>query len=170
MVVIALAASIGLNVLLYRTIQNLSLGDIEGVTFVEQQENLFDLSGCEDFFYDYDGSVVDAQNGSVMSNWIPCSAGQQLTRNGIATNVVCYFDADKNFLQRVDSYGLATITVPDDDAIAYVRMAVQPADNRVIVYGNQISDIAADGPCRSHSCCHTDCCLYSTRRTGYHYG
>ena len=95
---------------------------------------------CEDFFYDYDGSIVAAQNGSLMSNWIPCSAGQQLTRNGTATNVVCYFDADKNFLQRVDSFGLATITVPDDERIAYVRMAVQPTEGRLIVYGDKLSD------------------------------
>ena len=119
-VLVVLALSLALNFLLYRTVQNLSLADIDGVSYFEEQENLFDPAGCEDFFYDYDGSVVASQNGSVMSNWIPCSAGQQITRNGIATNVVCYFDADKNFLQRVDSYGFATITVPDDDAIAYV--------------------------------------------------
>ena len=144
-VLVALALSVALNCSLYRAIESLSLEDIEGVSYFEEQENLFDLEGCEDFFYDYDGSVIEAQNGSVMSNWIPCSAGQQITRNGIATNVVCYFDADKNFLQRVDSYGLATITVPDDDAIAYVRMAVQVADSRMIVYGDQISDTAAGG-------------------------
>ena len=144
-VLVVLALSLALNFLLYRTVQNLSLADIDGVSYFEEQENLFDPAGCEDFFYDYDGSVVASQNGSVMSNWIPCSAGQQITRNGIATNVVCYFDADKNFLQRVDSYGFATITVPDDDAIAYVRMAVQVADNRMIVYGDKISDTAAGG-------------------------
>lgn len=144
-VLVALALSVALNCSLYRAIESLSLEDIEGVSYFEEQENLFDPEGCEDFFYDYDGSVIEAQNGSVMSNWIPCSAGQQITRNGIATNVVCYFDADKNFLQRVDSYGLATITVPDDDAIAYVRMAVQVADSRMIVYGDQISDTAAGG-------------------------
>lgn len=144
-VLVVLVISIALNFMLYKTVQSLSLEDIEGVSYFEQQENLFDSSGCEDFFYDYDGSIIDAQNGSVMSNWIPCSAGQQITRNGIATNVVCYFDADKNFLERVDSYGLATITVPDNDEIAYVRMAVQVADSRIIVYGDQISDTAADG-------------------------
>ena len=87
-VLVVLVISIALNFMLYKTVQSLSLEDIEGVSYFEQQENLLDSSGCEDFFYDYDGSIIDAQNGSVMSNWISCSAGQQITRNGIATNVV----------------------------------------------------------------------------------
>ena len=109
----ALAASVVMIFGLRSELQSLRLTDMDGVDFYEEQENLLDPALCEDFFYGYDGSIVAAQNGSLMSNWIPCSAGQQLTRNGTATNVVCYFDADKNFLQRVDSFGLATITVPD---------------------------------------------------------
>lgn len=136
----ALAASVVMIFGLRSELQSLRLTDMDGVDFYEEQENLLDPALCEDFFYDYDGSIVAAQNGSLMSNWIPCSAGQQLTRNGTATNVVCYFDADKNFLQRVDSFGLATITVPDDERIAYVRMAVQPTEGRMIVYGDKLSD------------------------------
>lgn len=49
-VIVVLSLSIALNFLLYRTVQNLSLEDIEGVSYFEEQENLFDLSGCEDFF------------------------------------------------------------------------------------------------------------------------
>lgn len=129
----------------FREYQDLSLRDLQDVTFYEEQVNLYDPAGCEDFFYDYDGSKVEAQNGSVMSNWIPCSAGQKLTRNGIATNVVCYFDADKNFIQRVDSYGEEVLTVPDNEEIAFVRMAVQMSDNLKIVYGEQIADISIAG-------------------------
>ena len=129
----------------FREYQDLSLRDLQDVTFFEEQVNLYDPAGCEDFFYDYDGNQVEAQNGSVMSNWIPCSAGQKLTRNGIATNVVCYFDAEKNFIQRVDSYGEEVLTVPDNEEIAFVRMAVQPSDNLKIVYGEQIADISIAG-------------------------
>ncbi len=125
--------------------KNLSLQDVSGIVQYEQQENLYDESGCENFFYDYDGSQVEAQNGSYMSNWIACSAGQKITRNGIPTNVVCYFDADKNFIERVDCYGMATITVPDNSDIAYFRMAVQPASDRKIVYGETIADDSLDG-------------------------
>lgn len=129
----------------FREYRDLSLKDLQDVTFYEEQVNLYDPAGCEDFFYDYDGNKVEAQNGSVMSNWIPCSAGQKLTRNGIATNVVCYFDADKNFIQRVDCYGEEVLTVPDNEEIAFVRMAVQMSDNLKIVYGEQIADISIAG-------------------------
>ncbi|MCQ2505748.1 MAG: aryl-sulfate sulfotransferase [Lachnospiraceae bacterium] len=125
--------------------KDLSLQDIKGIEYHEKQINLYDASGCENFFYDYEGNIVEAQNGSYMSNWIACTAGQKITRNGIATNVVCYFDREKKFIKRVDSYGQATIVVPDDDRIAYVRIAVQPANDRVIVFGSMISDQNING-------------------------
>lgn len=118
----------------------ISLKDIQGVSYFEEKDNLYDPNGCENFFYDYNGQKIEAQNGSVMSNWISCQAGQSITRNGIATNVVCFFDKNKSFIERVDCYGASTIRVPDNDKIAYVRMAVQMADDRKIVYGDSIPD------------------------------
>lgn len=147
-VVVVLLAGIVFAMLVlleFREYRDLSLKDLQDVTFYEEQVNLYDPAGCEDFFYDYDGSKVEAQNGSVMSNWIPCSAGQKLARNGIATSVVCYFDADKNFIQRVDCYGEEVLTVPDNEEIAFVRMAVQMSDDLKIVYGEQIADISIAG-------------------------
>lgn len=139
-----IALVVNLN-LISSKLNSLGLKDIEGVEFYEAQVNLYDESGCEDYFYDYDGNKVETQNGSVMSNWIECEPGQQLTRNGIATNVVCYFDQDKNFIERVDSYGLSTITVPSNNNIAYVRMAVVKSDSQKIVYGSTIADEVVSG-------------------------
>lgn len=129
----------------YSAYSTLSLSDIQDVIYYEQQENLYDEAGCENYFYDYNGEKIEAQNGSYMSNWIPCKAGDFLTRNGVATNVVCYFDINKNFIERVDSYGLATIQVPNNSDIAYVRMAVQPSSDRKIVYGTLISNSTING-------------------------
>ena len=119
------------------TVDNITLDNINGVQN-HNQVNLFDATKCEDFFYDYKGNKTTALNGSVMSNWIPCKAGDKITRNGIATNVVCYFKEDKTFIKRVDSYGLSTITVPNNSEIAYVRLAVQVAKDRKIAYGEYI--------------------------------
>lgn len=120
--------------------QSISIPHVPETIYYEQQVNLYDEAGCEDYFYDYDGNIIAAQNGSLMSNWIPCKAGDFITRNGVATNVVCYFDKDKNFIERYDSYGLSTLNVPNNSEIAYVRMAVQPSPDRRIVYGTTISD------------------------------
>lgn len=143
--VIFLLAGCAFSFTVLLSYRDLSLKNIQGINYFEQQENLYDESGCENYFYDYDGQQIEAQNGSVMSNWIACSAGQSITRNGIPTNVVCYFDKDKNFIERVDSYGLATITVPNNKEIAYVRIAVQPSQDRKIVYGDVISDDSVNG-------------------------
>lgn len=117
---------------------SISLSQIDEIQY-HGNFNLFVVEGCDNYFYDYDGTIIEAREGRVMSNFIPCQAGQKITRNGNLTNVICYFDAKKNFLYRKDGKNLSTIIVPNDPSIAYIRLAVVISPDLTIVYGTSIN-------------------------------